>query len=257
MGQSVFGKIFSALKADNLSAAEKNIDKLIKTEATNPNHYVKKGDICQRLNKDKKAVSSYHKAAYLFKEQGFLKKTLAVHKIILRLDPGNVLAMDQAEYAIRELQGMEEEVVKPVAVAKPVDISENAFFRPFSSAEIEDILGSAELKKYSNGEVVISEEDSGDSIFVIREGTARVVTLLLGRDVELATLRDGDIFGEVAFLTGRQRTASVYAKDELVVRELNRSILDKMIEQKPEIMEYLNGIYHVRSKDREEKIRNV
>lgn len=257
MEQSLFGKIFSALKADNLSAAERNIDKLLKTEVTNPNHYVKKGDISQRLNKDKKAVSAYHKAAYLFKEQGFLKKSLAMYKIILRLDPGNSLAMEHAEFAIRELEGMEEEVLQPVAVAEPVDISENAIFRPFSSSEIEEILRKAELKKYANGEVVISEDASGDSVFVIRKGTARVVTTLLGRDIELATLREGDIFGEVAFLTGRKRTASVYSKDELAVRELDRSILDEMIERKPEIMAYLDEIYSLRSKDREDKIKNV
>ncbi|GBE05620.1 MAG TPA: cyclic nucleotide-binding domain-containing protein [Nitrospirae bacterium] len=260
MGTSLFKKIFSAIKSDKLEDVEANIDELLKNDPGNPNHHVKKGDICQRLGKNKKAIGAYHKAAYIFREQGFLKKSLAIYKIILRLDPGNVMAMDNAEQAIREVESIEEEFVQPVYVEETQEapgMARNPFFRPFNSDEIEQILNRAELRNYSDTAVIIREDASGDSIFAVKDGTATVVTSLLGRDIELATLRTGDIFGEVAFLTGRARTASVIAKGDLTVHELKRPLLEEMLERKPEIMEYLNEIYNLRSKGREDKIKNV
>ncbi len=67
----------------------------------------------------------------------------------------------------------------------------------------------------------------------------------------------GDIFCVIAFLTGRPRTASVFAEDSLAVFELTRPILERMLKRNPDIMDYLDETYHLRVKDGAKKINEV
>lgn len=63
------------------------------------------------------------------------------------------------------------------------------------------------MRRFSSGEKVIEEGDTGESVYIIRNGNAAVFGHFLGKKVRLSTLSAGDFFGEVAFLTGRTRTA--------------------------------------------------
>jgi CRP-like cAMP-binding protein len=63
------------------------------------------------------------------------------------------------------------------------------------------------------------------------------------------------VFGEVAFLTGRPRTASVIATDELRAMEFNRLILEEMFEKYPEILKKLEDFYQSRLEDTLSKVK--
>lgn len=78
-----------------------------------------------------------------------------------------------------------------------------------------------DLKKYFlKGETVVKENDPGASMFYIIEGEAVVVK----KNVELAVLRKGDGFGEMALIIDTPRTASVIAKTDLMVMEVTRTM---------------------------------
>ena len=130
------------------------------------------------------------------------------------------------------------------------------FLSYFTSDEIAAILHRAELKRFSAEEKVVEEGDTGDSIYLIRSGSASVVGHFFGRVITLETLSAGDLFGEVAFLTGRTRTANVVAQGELEVYEINRLLLDNLIEKRPEILSQINEIYVKRVKDTIRKVKS-
>lgn len=96
-------------------------------------------------------------------------------------------------------------------------------------------------------EVVLHEDAPGDSMYVILEGRATVVTTLFGKTIELATLQPGDFFGEVAFLTGKPRTATIIAETQLEVVELSRSVLQKTIDSNPLLLDTLAEVYRTRA----------
>lgn len=135
-------------------------------------------------------------------------------------------------------------------------ISDNDFFKSFTGEELQDIFHKAKVCHYAENEMVVAEGNPGDSIYVIKNGSARVVSRILDKDIELALLTRGDVFGEVAFLTGRPRTASVIAYGPLTMYEMDRPLIKSMIEQRPEIMDYLNEVYHLRVKETIKKVRN-
>ncbi len=75
------------------------------------------------------------------------------------------------------------------------------------------------------GETVVQQGDPPDALYVIAEGTARVLTVGEdGQEVSLNVLRPGDAFGEVALLEGTSRTATVRASSDLVVLRLDRGV---------------------------------
>lgn len=55
-------------------------------------------------------------------------------------------------------------------------------------------------KKIKNGEVIIKENTWAYYVYFLKEGNARVVKNVDGRQVTIGTLIKGDIFGEMSFL---------------------------------------------------------
>jgi len=130
---------------------------------------------------------------------------------------------------------------------------------PFLSSlpedEIKQITEKFEVQLFLPGQTVVKEGDFGDSIFIIVSGMAKVVAHILGKEMDLATLSDGDVFGEVAFLTGRPRTASVIAEDDLRVMEFDRVILEEIFEKYPELLKKLEDFYQSHLEDTLSKVR--
>lgn len=285
MSHKIIREIYIAITTDNLSEAESGINKLISKEPSHPGHYIQKGNIYLKQGRNQDALDAYHEAAMLFNEHGSLKKALAIYQIILRIEPGNSIATHNAEEAIRELESVGDvkvlyempdkgsapvshdsaagrketrrtEPATPRMAETGVDLKEvasNPFFQPFTAEELRKIFSKSKTRTYSDGESVIREGDYGDSLYVIKEGTATVISPVLAYDVELATLTRGDIFGEFSFLTGRRRAATVVAKGTLVVYELHKVLINQLVQIRPEIMELLDDIYHKRTVDKLKK----
>ena len=85
------------------------------------------------------------------------------------------------------------------------------------------------------GEVIVREGDPGDSMFIVSTGEVRATILRDGRQVPVATMRDGDFFGEMAVLSGEPRTATVTALKSTELLELSREHLSEICGRHPEV----------------------
>src|SRR5215475_10505914 len=56
------------------------------------------------------------------------------------------------------------------------------------------------LKRYTAGEVIVQEDDFGDTAYVIGQGEVEVSKQLSGQKVHLAYLGVGDTFGEMSMI---------------------------------------------------------
>jgi CRP/FNR family cyclic AMP-dependent transcriptional regulator len=85
-------------------------------------------------------------------------------------------------------------------------------FADLSEADVTELAQVAVPRHYEPGELVFREGDSGDTCNVIRSGSMRVTRRHSdGRQITLAELRQGDIFGELAMFGGETRSATVEA----------------------------------------------
>jgi CRP/FNR family transcriptional regulator len=83
----------------------------------------------------------------------------------------------------------------------------------FAALETDDLRRLAEVavpRSWQAGEVIFREGDPGDTCYLVREGAVRVTRKHRdGREITLAELRTGDIFGELAMFGGEERSATV------------------------------------------------
>lgn len=91
---------------------------------------------------------------------------------------------------------------------------------------------SLEMRSFEPGETIINENDSSDEIFEMMDGTASVVV----NQVKVGVVEEGDIFGELSFLTEGKRTASVIAEKACTVNLIKRSDFVELIKYRPQLI---------------------
>jgi CRP-like cAMP-binding protein len=78
--------------------------------------------------------------------------------------------------------------------------------------ELEQIAGTMRERRFSNGDTVTEEGAGGAGFFIVEEGSADVSV-----DGERrGSIGAGDYFGEIALLTGSDRTATITATSDMV-----------------------------------------
>ena len=85
-------------------------------------------------------------------------------------------------------------------------------FAGLDDRELGEIAASMQERRVVAGEMVLEQGAAGAGFFVVEEGEAEVTV-----DGEpRGTVGPGDYFGEIALLTGSDRTATVTARTEMV-----------------------------------------
>lgn len=89
---------------------------------------------------------------------------------------------------------------------------EPAFLAGATSADWKTIVRSLDAEQFAAGDVLIENGDDADCFCILAEGRVQVlVQTLFGLKRVVATIEPGSIFGEIAFLDGGRRTATVRA----------------------------------------------
>ena len=86
---------------------------------------------------------------------------------------------------------------------------------------------------YQAGETVIEEGDEGSWAYVILSGKARVIKNTGSGEITLALMDNGQVFGEMALIEDRPRSASVRAETSLKLRVINREQFNDLLRQNP------------------------
>jgi ABC-type bacteriocin/lantibiotic exporter with double-glycine peptidase domain/CRP-like cAMP-binding protein len=92
-------------------------------------------------------------------------------------------------------------------------------------------------REFEFGETIFSEGDPPDGMYVIVEGSVRVLINHEGHETTLARFGPGDWFGEAAFLESSARTATVRASEHVKVMWLDAFVFTSLLELHPEIRE--------------------
>ena len=95
---------------------------------------------------------------------------------------------------------------------------------------VEEMVTSVNERTFAAGEKLFAEGDAGDVVYFIESGEVSVT-----RGTEnIANLGTGDVLGEIALVTGAQRTATATAKGETALLALPKDDFDHWRKESPE-----------------------
>jgi tetratricopeptide (TPR) repeat protein len=218
---------------------------------------VRMGDVRQKLNQKAEAVKEYIQAADLYADKGFVVKALAQYKLALRLDPVNKQAQEKIE-SLHSNKTVAELKIEPLEDGAPQPTrSVIPLFSDFTQEEFNDFTQRMIIHTLPPNKAVIREGDTGRSVFIMTRGSVRVYATINGKRVELAVLQASDFFGEIAFLTGQPRTATVETIEESDVLEVAETDLNEMINKSPRIRDVLHNYHEMRVKGTLEKVKEA
>jgi hypothetical protein len=111
-------------------------------------------------------------------------------------------------------------------------------FSQLSSEELRAVAALAEVQRLPPGSVICREGEPGDAFYVLLRGEARVSR----SDTLLATLHDGECFGELALLDRGVRKATVTTHGECELARIRADDFNDLLEEAPSIARAMLGI---------------
>lgn len=135
-------------------------------------------------------------------------------------------------------------------------LSRIPIFAPLDGETLSIVAQSARLLVFDRGRTVFRQGDRGNSLYVLLDGKVRVVTYdHEGRELQLAVLGENQFFGEMAFFSGRPRSATVQVLEESLLCEVSFQVMHEVVHRAPQVRNVLESYYKERLQDTEAKKR--
>jgi CRP-like cAMP-binding protein len=128
-------------------------------------------------------------------------------------------------------------------------LATHPLFKPFDRAQRQQLAARFSAHTAMPGTELIREGDAGRGLFLILTGEVDV-TKLDGTDrVMLASLKAGDVFGEISLLENSATTATVTAARRSTVLFLAREYFERLVHGVPALREYFEQLAEERRMD--------
>jgi cAMP-dependent protein kinase regulator len=221
---------------------------LVKRDPENVKLLRRVADLRAKLGRKAAAVELYRQVADLYAVGGFLVQAIAIHKILLRLDPqAEDLGPKLAElYAKRGITGDSRLAAGAGEEASAGRrLPEIPLFSDLDAEAFQQVVARLVPRALGAGDVLFKEGDAGDSIFIVTSGAVRVVR----GELFLAELGEGTFFGEGAFFSHESRNADVVAAEECELLEIRREDVEELMGKYPGVAGALAEFYRQRVLD--------
>lgn len=131
-------------------------------------------------------------------------------------------------------------------------------FAGLSDGEADSILVHATVVSYSHGAAIFAKGDPGNSMMAVLSGRVTITAPSPdGRQVVLSTLREGEVFGEIALLDGKDRTAGATAGTDCELLVVTRRDFLSVLRRQPELCLPLLMVFCQRLRRTDEQVEDL
>ena len=117
-----------------------------------------------------------------------------------------------------------------------------SIFVDLNEIDFKNISSYFTIKNFPKNSMIVLEEEYGDTVYIVNEGTVKISRLNdEGKEVILALLGIGEIFGELASLDGEARSANALAQENCELIAIQRSEFLSMLRRNFKISFALMG----------------
>jgi CRP/FNR family transcriptional regulator, cyclic AMP receptor protein len=135
---------------------------------------------------------------------------------------------------------------------------ECGLFRGLGSDERKLLLARVGVRSYDAGETIFTKGSPGSQMMAVLQGSVRIgVNSIDGRGIVLAILHPGEMFGEIALLDGKDRTADAVAMTACSIAVLARRDILDFLERYPAGWAYVVSVLCDRLRKTDEHLAEV
>lgn len=131
-------------------------------------------------------------------------------------------------------------------------------FKGISKEEMEQMAKMVEEKTFRKKELIYLPGEPGRHVYLLKKGVVKISkTTPDGRELTLAFLKPGEIFGELEAVGETTRDTQAEAHSDLLICVLRRENLLKMVEMKPQLGIQLSKLIGFRRQVIENRLENL
>ena len=103
-------------------------------------------------------------------------------------------------------------------------------FQTLSASEVSILVEALSEQRFMEGDVIIRQGEPGETFYIVKQGEVKITKVADGAstDREIARLREGTYFGEVALLRDEPRMATVTAVAPTVCMSVDRTTFSQV-----------------------------
>jgi CRP/FNR family transcriptional regulator len=91
-------------------------------------------------------------------------------------------------------------------------------------------------KVYADRQMIFCENEPGEELYIIREGKVKIVKVNNNNEILLSVLREGEVFGELAIVSDKNRNASAVSWGRTVLLPIRKENLTWVLTKSPAII---------------------
>ena len=117
-----------------------------------------------------------------------------------------------------------------------------AKIHPYAKAVYLDKVKDDFTRTYPKNTMIFSENEPGTELYIIQRGVVKITKIVEDNEVLLAMLKTGDIFGEMALLENKPRSASAIANEDCSLMAVNKANFERMVQSQPQLITRLTTL---------------
>jgi len=92
------------------------------------------------------------------------------------------------------------------------------------------------IQKYSKGHLLFAEGEPGHTMYIIQDGSVKITKIVDNKEIILAVLGKGDIFGEMALLEDKPRAATAEVYEDSTLLAVNSENFSNLIKDQSDMV---------------------
>ena len=137
-------------------------------------------------------------------------------------------------------------------------LSKVNLFGQLSSAEMEALANLSRMERIAKRQTVYLPGDPAETVFVIKEGRVKISRLSPdGKEITLAILKEGELFGELSLVETGQREEIAEALAETVLCVIKKEDFEGLLKQKAGLALSVTKLIGFRRRELESKLEEL
>lgn len=131
-------------------------------------------------------------------------------------------------------------------------------FKEFDPEEMESLVHITHMDKVQAGQPLFLPDDPSDKVYLLKEGRVKISKVSEdGKELTLAILEQGEIFGELALVDEGPRETIAETLEDTFICVIGRQDFERLLETKPKIALHVTKLIGLRRKAIEAKVEDL